>query len=254
MVDIVDGIEDLISEFRISMTSTQLENWNRQILDVENTLCNYKLLIETKVAEIRENNSASSNQDQIELLRRQTEAQQKILENAAAEKVEKLNETSRVVEKEKTAAIATATVKYDTIVANSGKLASKVNKVVDWELESDLEVGRAMRKIKNWKVELEKIETLNRDLKELVLSNGISENDISFIAAEALTSSVSDELTETVEAIEQQDDVRKLFTLDTAKSDPVKLPTFEGKDSEDFSIFKEKVGKAFDQNRTSKSD
>ena len=254
MVDIVDGIEDLVSEFRNTMTQNQLENWTELIPKVETTYSNYKIQIENKVAEIRKNVGASSNQDQINLLRRQTEAQEKILENAAAEKVEKLNETSRVVEKEKTAAIATATVKYDTIVANSGKLASKVNKVVDWELESDLEVGRAMRKIKNWKVEMEKIETLNRDLKELVLSNGISDNDISLMAAEALANSVSEELTETVEAIEQQDDVRKLFTLDTAKSDLVKLPIFEGKDSEDFSIFKEKIGKAFDQNRTSKSD
>ena len=57
-----------------------------------------------------------------------------------------------------------------------------------------------------------------------------------------------------VEAIKAEDDKRELYTLDTAKVDTVKLPTFEGRDDEDFAKFKEQVKDAFVQNRTQKKD
>ena len=45
-----------------------------------------------------------------------------------------------------------------------------------------------------------------------------------------------------------------MYTLDTVKVDMVKLPTFEGRDDEDFAKFKEQVKDAFVQNRTQKKD
>ena len=52
----------------------------------------------------------------------------------------------------------------------------------------------------------------------------------------------------------KEDDSRELYTLDIAKTDPIKIPVFEGRDDEDFAIFKEKVIKAFAQNRICKDD
>ena len=54
--------------------------------------------------------------------------------------------------------------------------------------------------------------------------------------------------------MESQDDKRALYTLDTTKADPAKLPTFEGKESEDFTIFKDEVERAFPSNKTNKAD
>ena len=49
-----------------------------------------------------------------------------------------------------------------------------------------------------------------------------------------------------MKAIEDQDDAKTLFTLDPTNPDPIKLLSFEGRDDEDFSVFK--------KNRTCKAD
>ena len=56
-----------------------------------------------------------------------------------------------------------------------------------------------------------------------------------------------------IELIRTEDDSRELYTLDAAKTDSVKLPTFGGRDDEDFVKFKVEVEEAFVQNRVSKS-
>ena len=56
------------------------------------------------------------------------------------------------------------------------------------------------------------------------------------------------------EAVQGEDDEQKLYTLDPAKANAVKLPTFEGRDDEDFAKFRENVEEAFVQNRVSRSD
>ena len=56
------------------------------------------------------------------------------------------------------------------------------------------------------------------------------------------------------EAVQGEDDEQKLYTLDPAKANAVKLPTFEGRDDEDFAEFRENVDEAFVQNRVSRSD
>ena len=133
--------------------------------------------------------------------------------------------------------MAIACVKYDTIRTDTSALADKVNKVSDWTEQSDLEVGRAMRRVKSWKEDLDKIVVLLRNLQEVVLSNDISESEVSLMIAETLVETVTDELQVAVEAIEYEDNERALFTLDTTKPDPVKLPTFEGRGDEDFTTF-----------------
>ena len=250
-------MEALLRDFGANLTSNQKDSWKTQVGVVGSTFSNYRQAITDKAAQVRRSLGASNNgrnEEQLDLLRRQTEAQEKLLQASISERTDKLNESSRVFEEKKVAAIATAKVKYDTIVTDTGALADKVNKVPDWTEESELEVGRAMRSIKPWKEDLEKIVALHRSLKEVILSNGISESEVSLTAAEALVETVTDELITAVEAIEHEDNVRALFTLDTTKPDPVKLPTFEGRDEEDFTVFREKVEKAFIQNRTTKSD
>ena len=65
---------------------------------------------------------------------------------------------------------------------------------------------------------------------------------------------VTSEVREAIDAIKKEDDSRELYTLDVAKTDPLKMPVFEGRDDEDFAKFKEKVIKAFAQNRICKDD
>ena len=51
-----------------------------------------------------------------------------------------------------------------------------------------------------------------------------------------------------------EDNERQLYSLDTTKVSKVNLPTFEGKDCEDFSKFKENIEKGFVTNRISRDE
>ena len=113
-----------------------------------------------------------------------------------------------------------------------------------------------MNEIKVWKEELKKIVELCRfrSLDDIVASYDISEENIQYLGAGVLVDKVSSEVRETIDAIMKEDDSRELYTLDTAKTDPIKMPVFEGRDDKDFAKFKEKVIKAFAQNRIGKED
>ena len=90
------------------------------------------------------------------------------------------------------------------------------------------------------------------NLDDIVASHDISDENIQHLEAGILVEKVSSEVRETIDAIMKEDDSRELYTLDTAKTDPIKMPVFEGRDDEDFEHFKEKVIKSFAQNRICK--
>ena len=219
-------------------------------MEVEAAFDGYREQIHKKAAEVREGLAGGSSSvlrvDERDLLRRQTEVQEKmekVLQVGLEDKADRLNESSRMSEERKSAAIAKAKVKYDMIVADSGELASKVGKVANWKEQSDLEVERAMRNVKNWREDLEKIVTLNRDLKELVISENIPEGVVSGDAADVLVGSAADELKEVTEAIEFEDDERALFTLDTVKPDH--KASYDEKRRQRFFGVQRKSGKGF---------
>ena len=74
------------------------------------------------------------------------------------------------------------------------------------------------------------------------------------MSVEVMVESIIREVKEVIKSVEEQDLVRRLFTLDTSKTDTVKLPIFGGKEEEDFQRFKDQMEKAFDQNRVSRAD
>ena len=59
---------------------------------------------------------------------------------------------------------------------------------------------------------------------------------------------------EVTKKIVEQDRTRELYTLDTLKTEKIKYPVFEGKESEDFFKFKREMENAFVSNRVSKKD
>ena len=65
---------------------------------------------------------------------------------------------------------------------------------------------------------------------------------------------VQENVEEMIKSIKKEDNERELYSLDDAKVDKVKLPTFGGKDSEDYEKFKSDLLKGFAQNRVTKAD
>ena len=233
--DLIESIEQMVQmDFKDTMPQLRKDAWIKRLDLIEKTDRDYKLKIRDKEVDVRRdlasNTGLTSYQKQHLDLSRQQADQKKI------------------------EATVKAKVKFQTILKLCDVLDDKVNEVSEWKEEKDLSVGRNMRKIDSWEKELEKITALNDDLKELVLSNGIESDDVPLDSSNAHVDKLFDDVEASIKAVRDEDDKRALFTLDSAKRDPIKMPLFEGNDDEDFTLFKEKVEKAFVQNRTTKAD
>ena len=191
--------------------------------------------------------------EKLKLLERQVAALEQANQNAVRDRCNKDTEASKLALSKRNAAIIKGTAKYEFIMDEVTALEEKIRKVHNWSEITDLEVGRYMNEIKEWNDDMQKILKLNRELEDLRADYALNADEVKS-DAEMVVNGLNDELRLTVDAVKEQDDLRALFTLDKSKSDPVKLPVFEGKDSEDYVEFKEKVERAFVINRVCKAD
>ena len=107
--------------------------------------------------------------EQLRFMRQHNEILEKSQQEIENEKADKLSESVREIEAKKTAAISRAENKCAAIVRDGEALSEKANKVdiESWKNESELSVSRAMREIKHWEEDLEKIITLKRELDDI---------------------------------------------------------------------------------------
>ena len=138
-----------------------------------------------------------------------------------------------------------AKAKWDLICSRCNTLTDKARAFPDWSVESDLVISRAMKDIKSWEEETNKISDLYQELTEHLIDWDISEVDSGIFGAKEIIDGLQCLVLETIGNIKNEDDSRALYTLDSNKHDLVKYPTYQGLDSEDFSLFKSKVEKAF---------
>ena len=237
-IETVECIEDLLTSFKDNLDSQQAEQWNGQIRAIETTVSRYKIDMRKKREEIEEVVEVSRSTVSASSINRDF-ASLSVAQSQADRRNEKLAEANEL---------------FDQVVSMCSDLSSEVNKVDDWKAEKDLTVSRTLKKLQGWKKDLKEIETVNRRLRVLAKSNALSSSELSIDTAEAYVNKIADELNTTSHNVEEQDDVRALYTLDTSKSDPVKLPTFEGREDEDFSLFKEEMERAFLSNKTCRAD
>ena len=121
-------------------------------------------------------------------------------------------------------------------IENDAKeLQEKIDEVSDWKLEDDVSVGRGMKKIEKWDEELGKIVQMMRDLQTLQREYDVDEGEIKCDEMDEVVNCLREDVKEVKRKIVNEDNERQLYSLDTTKVSKVNLPTFEGKDCEDFS-------------------
>ena len=200
-----------------------------------------------------EDGDGSFQAEKLELLKRKVAAMELANQNAVNECCKRDTEASKLALSKRNAAIKKGVAKYDCIMDEVTLLEEKIRKVHNWSEISDLEVGRYMYEIKDWNDDMQRLLKYNRELEELRTDYALTAEEVKS-DSEMVVIGLHDELRLTIDAIKEQDDLRALFTLDKSKSDPVKLPIFEGKESEDYVQFKDKVERAFVINRVCKAD
>ena len=125
-----------------------------------------------------------------------------------------------------------------------------------WSNATDLAVERAMRENEKLKKEFDKINAVRREVKELMAEYDLEESrdGLSVQECDLKLVDVEREVEDTIKAVQEQNDIRELYSLDEVKVDKVKLPTFSGKESEDYEKFKSDLLKGFAQNRVTQAD
>ena len=146
--------------------------------------------------------------------------------------------------------------KLEAVMEDLVTLSNKVCEVEDWSSASDLSVGRAMKENDKLRKEFTRIHTVRRDIDELMAEFDLEEvrDGLSVQECDIKLYEVREEVEHTIKAVVEQDNVRELYSLDEAKVDKIKLPTFGGKESEDYEKFKNDLLKGFAQNRVTQAD
>ena len=110
LMEVCLDIENLVIDHSFTMDQTRKVNWTSQVSIIENSFMDYSKDINSKVAQLiqcmpapaaDETNGGAFIREKNEILRRQTEAQEKALQASIKDKSEKLNETTRVAEEKK---------------------------------------------------------------------------------------------------------------------------------------------------------
>ena len=192
--------------------------------------------------------------EQLALMKEHNELLRESQQEKAESRTERLNEMAKEKEAKKAVALALAKTRCKWINEDSENLSEKVNKVniQDWKYESDLSISRAMVNIEEWEKDLEKIVLIKRDLDEILAMNNLAD-DLEILETKKLIDKLCYEVKMVVQSIKAENDSRELYTLDKANYEKVSLPSFEGRDDEDFLQFKAEIEWAFVHNRVSKS-
>ena len=150
--------------------------------------------------------------------------------------------------------ITKAKVKCKGVKEDADSLSDELTEILGWALASDLEVSRAMRKMKAWRDQLERVKKLWREVDEIISTANIQDKPDEVTAAEDTVQSLQNLFLEVKKQVENEDLKRCLHSLEISTTAKVSLPNFEGRDDEDWTIFREKLEKALAANRVKTSD
>ena len=227
-----ESINDLLDDYDDVIPTQNKEYWNAQVTEILQLLKSHERQLRAAITRVKGNITASAS-------------------NASVSGDSNASELVRVKRKE---ALSKMKTNEESIERDVNKLQNKIYRVKDWELEDDVSIGRGLKMAEKWDKDLEKIIQMMRELKSLQREHDVGETEIEVERLKKLVEDLEEEVEEVKEKIVKEDNERELYSLDKIKVNKVELPTFAGKDHEDFSKFKEDVDKRFKTNRTSKDE
>ena len=256
--DMLEAIEVFLEDFIVDLSEEKVVHWNNQKGVLAQTFQAYIANFSSKLESLQQpiqqpplHPTATSYENfqlqQLQLLKEQNEIAQNKVTSAA-------NETLKELEAKKNSAIKKAQAKRENILQLIEDLNERIGDVEDWKEESDLSISRGLRNLSSWRKDLDKINSMFMDFTELYSANDLTEADVEMGSTQLMVNKIVKEIRDIGKTLEEEDISRELYTLDVAITDKVKLPTFEGKDEEDYARFKFEVEKGFVHNRVTRAD
>ena len=122
----------------------------------------------------------------------------------------------------------------------------------NWEEVDDETVGHAMRNLSKWQDQMNIVERSYRRYENMALKHSFSQERKESMAA--TYQDRKERFESTRDAVQQEDSDRGLYTLEPAKTDIIKYPTFSGLPSEDYLKFRETMEQRFRENKVKKKE
>ena len=253
---ILESLESLLLDFRQEMNPTKKKEVEDFKTQVETEVSDYQQSLDLKAVELKMQevnvsvNNSNANQSSIQqALQEQNELNRQIQASSQAQTKSRQKEV-------RDAAIAKVKVKVDSLEAEYEDFHDEITDVSvdEWVNETDINVSRAMKKFSTWDKNLFRLNSLFREVQEIIAAHSITEDEVEFVNFQTNMLELPDTLKEVKAAIFEEDKCRDLYTLDAPPSDLLKLPTFSGNEGEDYLDFKEKMQKGLIQNRVTRAD
>ena len=186
---------------------------------------------------------------EFDLKRRQVEAMERA--NTIAE-----SSTAQARRMERKKYVMKAKSINDNLTIDIPKLNNKITEidVGEWSTKDDNSISKGMRKLGKWEDELKDIIKMLRQLVDLKNVYNILENEVKCEDTANELHILEMTFNEVKENLEAEDEDRGLYSLEKPKTTSINLPTFSGKDFEDFSKFKLDMEDGFKTNRISKKE
>ena len=121
-----------------------------------------------------------------------------------------------------------------------------------WEEADDEVIGNAMRNLSKWQDQMNIVDRSYRRYENMALKHNFSQERKE--AIDTTYQERKERFESTRDAVQKEDGDRGLFTLEPAKTDIIKYPTFSGLPSEDYLKFRETMEQRFRENKVKKKE
>ena len=254
--DVLKMVGKLLYKFPNNGRRQNFEELTRKALsDVKK----FKVDVKAKVSEVKRNMTSSSVASTAPLAHPLPGGESDF--KAIAQAMEKANtiavsQTAEAKRMEREKSVMKATSIYDNLKTDIKKFGRKITDidVDEWTDKDDNAVSKGMRKLDKWEDELKDITTMLRQLVDLKNVHNILENEVECDDIVSEVQEIEVAFKEIKEKLEAEDEERGLYSLEKPRTTSKNLPTFSGKDSEDFSKFKLDMEDGFKANRVSKKE
>ena len=253
--DVLGKIDKFLYEFPDTGRKQFFEEMTQK---VSSEFRNFKLGIKARVSEVKRNMTSSSVASTAPLVHAHTGGESD-LTRRTVEAMERGNmiaesQPAQAKQVEREQCVKKAKSIYDNLKTDIPKLDEKINDVVEWADKDDNSISRGMRKLDKWEGDLKDITMMLRKLVDLKNVHDIQENEVRCEEVEVDVQELEEAFKEVKEKLEAEDEERGLYSLEKPKTTSINLPTFSGKDFEDFSKFKIDMQDGFKTNRVSKKE
>ena len=241
-----DAVEDFIDKFRerLEEDSSVLASWVNDVPAIAQEVRTHANKLRAKKESLFQNQHMSTHQRSLEI----QEASLKLQELTLQEK----KDSTAAKEKEKAAEDLVLAETEANFFLGECSVLGDIMADEDWEAADDDIVSGAMRNLTKCQEQMNTIERAYRKFENMATKHKFAE-----VKSEAIRVTYEDRKEKfeiTRDAVRKEDTDRGLFTLEPARSDIMKYPTFSGSHSEDYMHFKETMAQRFRENKVRKKE